>query len=123
MSNKQPTYGNGKICYLEIPATDAETSAAFYQKVFGWTIRKRGDGSISFDDTVTEVSGTWTLSRKPATPGILIHIMVFDAEATLQAIVANGGTVVQPIGIDTSEITAHFSDPAGNIFGIYQHRR
>src|SRR6266545_3072570 len=26
-----PTYGNGKICYVEIPATDIERSAAFYR--------------------------------------------------------------------------------------------
>jgi len=26
---------DGKICYLEIPATDVDASAAFYTKVFG----------------------------------------------------------------------------------------
>jgi predicted enzyme related to lactoylglutathione lyase len=30
-----PTLGNGKICYLEIPATDLARSAEFYQRVFG----------------------------------------------------------------------------------------
>ena len=30
-------HANGKICYLEIPATDVEASAAFYERVFGWT--------------------------------------------------------------------------------------
>ena len=34
-----PTFGNGKICYIEIPATDIERSAEFYGKVFGWRIR------------------------------------------------------------------------------------
>jgi hypothetical protein len=27
---------------------------------------------------------------------------------------------VQPIGGDAPEITARFTDPAGNIFGLYQ---
>jgi len=35
-----PTFGNGKICYIEIPAIDIALSAAFYEKVFGWRIRK-----------------------------------------------------------------------------------
>src|SRR5262245_47802174 len=34
-----PTIGNGKICYLEMPATDIARSAAFYQAVFGWNVR------------------------------------------------------------------------------------
>ena len=55
MANKKdkslhPTFGNGKICYIEIPAIDINKSSAFYKDVFGWNVRKRSDGSISFDD-------------------------------------------------------------------------
>src|SRR5262249_23985438 len=39
-----------RMCYLEIPAADPEKSADFYEKVFGWNIRKRGSGRPSFDD-------------------------------------------------------------------------
>jgi hypothetical protein len=46
--------------------------------------------------------------------------MVDDAEATVKAIVANGGEIVQPIGGDAPEITARFRDPGGNVIGIYQ---
>jgi len=53
-----PTIANGKICYIEMPATDIARSAEFYKGVFGWNIRKRGDGSTAFDDTTGEVSGT-----------------------------------------------------------------
>ncbi len=48
------------------------------------------------------------------------YIMVDDAEATLDAIVANGGAVAQPIGMDPPEITARFGDPDGNVLGLYQ---
>ena len=41
-----PTLGNGKICYIEIPATDSEESAEFYEKIFGWTVRKRANGQL-----------------------------------------------------------------------------
>ena len=34
-----PTLGNGKICYIEIPATDIARSADFYSRDFGWHIR------------------------------------------------------------------------------------
>ncbi len=117
-----PSLGNGKICYIEIPATDIARSADFYQKVFGWSIRVRGDGSTAFDDGVGEVSGTWVLRRPPSTaPGLLIYIMVDNAAAMVGTIVANGGEIVQAIGADAPEITARFKDPAGNVLGIYQH--
>jgi len=120
--NQHPSMGNGKICYLEIPAIDVSTSSTFYQEVFGWRVRQRGDGSIAFDDTVGEVSGTWVVGRKPAAegPGLLIYIMVDSMTATVDAITEHGGRIVQPIGMDAPEITARFSDPAGNVFGLYQ---
>lgn len=120
-NNKRPTLGNGKVCYLEIPAIDIDRSAVFYNEVFQWQIRQRGDGHLAFDDTVNEVSGTWVTGRKAATePGLLIYIMVADIATTIEAIVAHGGKIVQPIGMDAPEITARFSDPAGNILGIFQ---
>ncbi len=123
MENKEPTFGNGKICYLEIPAIDINTSMLFYKEVFGWSIRTRGDGSVSFDDGVGEVSGAWVLGRKPMQePGIMISIMVDDAQACVDSIVAHGGIITREIGKDAPEITALFSDPGGNILGIYQHR-
>jgi predicted enzyme related to lactoylglutathione lyase len=118
-----PTLGNGKICYIEIPALDIERSAAFYKSVFGWNVRQRGDGSTAFDDGVGQVSGTWKLGRPPSTtPGLLIYIMVDDVAATLDAVRTHGGEVVQPIGADAPEITARFRDPGGNVLGLYQGR-
>ena len=118
-----PTLANGKICYIELPATDIAMSADFYGKVFGWRIRSRDDGSVAFDDTVGEVSGTWVLRRPPAaTPGLLVYVMVDSVAATVDAVVANGGEIVQSIGADFPEITARFRDPAGNVIGLYQQR-
>jgi predicted enzyme related to lactoylglutathione lyase len=116
-----PTLANGKICYVELPALDVGRSAAFYGKVFGWRTRKRGDGRTAFDDSVGEVSGTWVVGRKAwSEPGLLFYIMVDSVAAAIDAVVANGGVLVQPIGADALEITARFKDPAGNVIGLYQ---
>jgi predicted enzyme related to lactoylglutathione lyase len=117
-----PISRNGKICYIEMPATDVAQSSAFYSKVFGWQLRTRGDGAVAFDDGV-EVSGTWVKGRTPHPPtGLMMYIMVDDAAKTVEKIVAAGGTIVQEIGKDAPEITARFTDPAGNVIGIYQNR-
>ncbi len=116
-----PRLGNGKVCYIELPALDIRRSADFYAKVFGWQVRTRSDGHLAFDDGVGEVSGTWLVGRPPSRePGLLVYIMVDSVAATVDAIGANGGEIVQPIGADAPEITARFRDPGGNVMGLYE---
>ncbi len=116
-----PTPTNGKICYLEIPTVDVDRSAAFYAGVFGWKMRKRGDGATAFDDTTGLVSGAFVPGRQPsAAPGLLVYIMVDSVGAACEAIEAHAGAIVQPLGVDAPEMTARFRDPAGNVLGLYQ---
>lgn len=116
-----PSATNGKICYVEVPATDVTRSADFYSRCFGWTMRVRGDGATAFDDPTGEVSGAFVLGRPPMSEvGLLIYIMVDSVNEAVAMVQANGGEIVQPIGIDAPEITARFRDPGGNVLGLYQ---
>jgi len=116
-----PTYRTGKICYIELPAVDVARSAEFYRSVFGWDVRQRKDGSIAFDDTVNEVSGTWVTGRTPSSEnGLLVHIMVADVGNASDAITAAGGEIVQEPNPNAPVVFAHFRDPAGNVLGIYE---
>ena len=118
---KQTTYRTGKICYVEIPASDIQRSAEFYQRAFGWQIRQRGDGSTAFDDTVGAVSGTWVLGRPAASePGLMVYIMVGSAAAAMEGIRSAGGEIAHESDPDAREVVATFYDPAGNLIGIYQ---
>jgi uncharacterized protein len=120
-STKPPTFRTGKICYVEIPATDIRQSAEFYERAFGWQIRQRPDGSTAFDDTVNEVSGAWVLGRRPAAePGLIVYIMVASAAAAVEALVSAGGEIVQPVHPGEHEVVVLFRDPGGNVIGIYQ---
>jgi uncharacterized protein len=112
---------NGKICYIEIPASDAVRSAHFYEMAFGWNVRTRGDGATAFDDTTGQVSGAFVVGRPPSTTvGVLFYIMCDDINAGINAVTANGGSIVQKVGADPGELTARFRDPGGNIIGLYQ---
>jgi predicted enzyme related to lactoylglutathione lyase len=93
----------------------------FYQAVFGWQIRRRGDGATAFDDGVGEVSGAWVTGRSSSPiPGLLLYVMVDSVTQAVEAVVAQGGRIVQPIGVDAPELTARFADPDGNVLGLYQ---
>jgi len=119
----EATLGHGKICYIMMASEDVEKSAAFYQKVFGWNVRRRGDGSLAFDDGVGEVSGTWMKGLNPYDgSAMVVYIMVDDMEKALALITENGGKVIEGVGAHLPEITAKFQDPSGNVFGVFQER-
>ena len=113
---------HGKICYLEIPAITAEASAGFYSSIFGWIVRKRGDGELAFDDT-GGVSGTW-MKESDRTPDeqTRVYIMVDDISDTLKKIEAEGGRVLTPRKdiAPGAGAFAVFADPAGTEFGLYE---
>jgi len=114
---------HGKICYVEMPAKDARASADFYAKIFGWTVRTRGDGELAFDDSTGNVSGSWIPKRLTAGhEAMTTYIMVDSIAEAQKKIVAAGGKTVTPytpIG-DSGSGFAIFQDPGGNAMGLYQ---
>ena len=111
----RPTSTNGKICYLEIPAADVSRSAGFYADVFGWTMRKRGDGATAFDDATGQVSGAFVLGKQASPlPGLLIYIMVDSVAAACALVEAHGGAIVQLLGVDAPEPDQPFGHQAGD---------
>ena len=114
---------HGKICYLEIPAKTAQASADFYSSIFGWNVRKRGDGALAFDDAEGGVSGTW-VKESDRTPDerTRTYIMVDNISDALKRIETEGGRVVTPRTIIGSGMGAYavFADPVGNEFGLYE---
>lgn len=114
-----PQLGHGKICHLALPAVDVETAAAFYESVFSWRLHRSGD-TITFDDSVDEVSGHFDPRLAPATPGLIVYLMVDDLHDALVRLIEAGATIVESPGVDPGELTARFRDPGGNVLGIYQ---
>jgi predicted enzyme related to lactoylglutathione lyase len=115
------TANNGRICYIEIPASDIEESAEFYSRVFGWQVRQDNAGDTAFDDASGQVSGMWVTDRAPMRDaGIIISIMVDDAADAVERIREAGGEIYRAIDPNEPEIFAWFRDPGGNLMGIYQ---
>jgi uncharacterized protein len=118
-----PTLRHGKICYVELPAADPGSSAAFYERVFGWRSRRHADGALAFDDSTGEVSGHWVPGRPAADPGLLISLWVDNIDAAISDVEAAGCAIVQGVGGDPGELTARFRDPGGNTIGLYEEPR
>jgi predicted enzyme related to lactoylglutathione lyase len=108
----------GGITYLEIPAVDIESSAAFYEAVFGWSVRP---GTPSFADGSGHVIGRWSTEREIARdPGVLPYIYVTSVDATLEKARARGCEVVRARYPEGNLWVATLRDPAGNLIGIWQ---
>jgi len=112
------------FCYIEIPALNADDSAAFYEQVFGWRIRHSETNRPSFDDASGHISGAWVTGRLPFSgDGLLPYIWVDDLEAILKKAAAHGATVLQaphPDHPGGNCLIATFRDSAGNVIGLYQ---
>ena len=110
-------------CYFEIPAADLARSVAFYESVFGWNVRRRESSRPSFDDATGHVSGAWVKDR-PASreAGVLPYVWVDRIEATVAAVAANVGEIVDAPHLDApgGAWISTFRDPAGNLIGLYQ---
>lgn len=116
-----PDWRTGKVCYVELPADEPEVSAEFYRRAFGWSVGRRGDGSVTFSDTGGGVSGAFVTGRPPATePGAVLYVMVSDAGTARASVTAAGGRILRESGPGEPEVFAWFADPAGNVLGIYQ---
>jgi predicted enzyme related to lactoylglutathione lyase len=64
--------------------------------------------------------GARTPARRKA--HLLVYITVDCVAATLDAIVAHGSEIVQPIRADAPpEVIARFRDPGGNVIGLYKN--
>ena len=76
---------------------------------------------VNRQSEIVNSAPAFVLGRPPAAkPGLLFYILCDSVAATLDAILAHQGEILQPIGADAPEITARFRDPAGNIIGLYQ---
>ncbi|HEV2259231.1 MAG TPA: VOC family protein [Streptosporangiaceae bacterium] len=109
----------GDVSYLRIAAPDPARSAAFYNAVFGWTIRK---GSTAFEDGTGHIIGHF----RPDLPvageaGVVPYVYVQDIDETLTRVPGAGGQVTTKPYPEGDLWVAMTRDPAGNAIGVWQH--
>ncbi|MCU1427066.1 MAG: Glyoxalase family protein [Actinomycetia bacterium] len=112
---------NGGLSYVHIPAVDARRSAVFYETVFGWDVHGHDTARPGFTDGTGHVGGAWMTNQAVSRePGLLPYIYVDDIQATIAAIEANAGEIVDAVYPEGNLLIATFRDPAGNVMGVWQ---
>ena len=111
---------NGKLSYMQIPATDAAGLAEFYEAVFGWTISPGRPDHVSFQDASGDLIGAFVTQWPAGEPGIVPYISVDDVDAILESVVTRGGSVHTQPYLEGNLNVARFRDPAGNVVGVWR---
>jgi predicted enzyme related to lactoylglutathione lyase len=120
-----PTAGGGTpVDWFEVLGSDAEATQRFYTELFGWTVESTGapgyglvdtgagDGAVGGGLGGGGVDATW----------VTVYAHVPDVEAALTKAEALGGSrEYGPVAVDDHMRTGALRDPAGNVFGVYEH--
>lgn len=124
---------SGRIVHFEIPVDDRERANAFYEKTFGWQLASMpGMGYTlvttgpSGDAGPTEpgyINGGMLERQEPITAPVLV-VDVDDIDAALKTIGELGGSTLrdkEPVG--DMGFAAYFTDPEGNVVGLWETAR
>ncbi|MFB8385891.1 VOC family protein [Microbacterium sp. NPDC055910] len=110
------------IDYVEITVTDMRAARDFYGAAFGWTFTDYGDqysGIRTPAEAEGDEAGGLLLGDEVQRGGPLVLLYSDDLDATRDAVVAAGGTIVQEPYAFPGGRRFHFLDPSGNELGVW----
>jgi predicted enzyme related to lactoylglutathione lyase len=120
-----PSQGDGvPVDWFEVLGSDAERTQRFYCDLFGW---KANDAGFPGYKLVDAQSGEGSIGGGLGGGGragnwATVYANVPDVEAVLsRAESLGGGRVYGPDRVDDHMQTGALRDPAGNVFGVYEH--
>ena len=118
------SYLPGTPSFIDIGAPDVAAAAAFYGGLFGWAHNDFGPDAGGYGMLTMRgrtVAGIGPQQSPDMPPYWTVYITVADADASAEAVVASGGTVVVP-AMDVFEAGRMVvcQDPGGSFFSMWQ---
>jgi predicted enzyme related to lactoylglutathione lyase len=109
------------IDYFEISVGDVARAKRFYGEAFGWSFNDYGEeyAGITSPGGDGEVGGL-AAGRDAGPGGTLLLVYSQDLDASVAAVRAAGGTVVEEPYDYPGGRRFFFADPSGNKLGVYQ---
>lgn len=114
-----------RVVHFEIPCDNPDKVMNFFKEAFGWKFEQFGNEqywlAMTGDEKTPGIDGGIMKKRDPKQP-IVNSINVDSVDEAVKKVEKAGGKIVVPkMPIPTVGWLAYFSDPDGNIHGIYQH--
>ena len=122
-----PTLVLGAPCWIDLYSSDTERAKDFYGQLFGWTTMDPGPdygGYFLFQKDGKVVAGCMGNDGEQGVPDMwTIYLSTDDADRTVEAVKASGGTVLmEPMDVTQNGRFAMVADPSGAAVGIWQPR-
>lgn len=111
---------DGKIDYVELPATDLSATRTFFTDVFGWEFTEYGPDYVAFSNAGLD-GGFFRAEQYARTQqgSALVVLYAHDLEACLTAVEQAGGRIIQPIFEFPGGRRFHFTEPSGNELAVW----
>jgi uncharacterized protein len=115
---------SNKVVHFEIPCDNPEKTIEFFKKAFNWSFQQFGPEpywlAITGDEKVPGINGAVMKKRDPKQP-IVNSISVTDLDSAVKKVEGAGGKIVVPKNsVPGVGYMAYFTDPDGNIHGLWQ---
>lgn len=111
---QEPGGAGAPVVYFSLFGPDGSALQRFYRAVFKWQVADSGDVATAVTPPLTGTVGQGVAEA-------ILYIGVADVSATLQEVVANGGSIRYPrFEVPGRVVLGMFKDPAGNSVGLVE---
>jgi predicted enzyme related to lactoylglutathione lyase len=124
--SERTSYAPGTPSWVDLGSPDLDASVDFYSDLFGWEVPpsenvEQTGGYRRATKGGADVAGMMPLMQEGQPPAWSNYVSVDDADATVAAVKAAGGTVfAEPMDVMDLGRMAVFADPTGAVIGIWQ---
>ncbi|PKL84857.1 MAG: glyoxalase [Ignavibacteriae bacterium HGW-Ignavibacteriae-1] len=113
-----------RVVHFEIPCDRPAKTMKFFEEVFSWNFQQFGEDeywfAVSGDSSTPGINGAVMAKKDPKQP-MVNSIVVESIDETAEKIVSSGGQIVLPkMEVPGVGWLCYFTDPDGNIHGIWQ---
>jgi len=122
---KRDSAPTGAPCWVDLMTSDPDRSRAFYGELFGWTSEDPNPdfgGYFNFFSEGVHIAGGMINDGTSGTPDLWsVYLAVDDAEKTVEAAAAHGGSVIVPaMAVHDLGSMAVVTDAGGAAIGMWQ---
>ena len=110
----------GRVDYIEFPATDIAKTKAFYTGLFGWKFTDYGPDYTCFEDG--RLSGGFFSKDTVTAGGPMVVIYAADLAGMQTKVQVAGGAITREIFSFPGGRRFHFTNPSGNELAVWSDK-
>ncbi len=108
------------VIHFEIGCRDNARTAEFFSKLFDWNMQEAGPATTIDTGAGSGINGHITALGHEPHNYVMVYVGVDDVQSYLDKATALGGKALMPVVTIPQGQFSWFSDPEGNIIGLFK---